>query len=355
MKKETSYKVSCELTPWCDCGYDISKFYITEKLGGDVPTGSIDLVYSNNADLTLLTEGTTGTIKIEDTNSGGKILEIPIFITTRGFYRNTLSLSFICIPDKKFFIEVLEGSYLDAGKAFSEGLYPGDTWIESESDLPSGLKIYQFGETAYKVCNRLGLAYRKGSVFGYSWSGLVIKDLKTGGESIPRVSGADMKMITPYGLEYNKLLLHNPYNPWESEISYNESSSPQEETISNPVEINTTPELGVVRYYEQYCLIREEYRPLLENYLYNKDILKTDATYTIGIKGAQIPGYSLGDSIEYIIPESDNESLELPYTRYYVYSNELFISMTGAVDPSGLNLSWTTVLRGLDNSGSWAK
>lgn len=355
MEKNT-YDVSIDLKPWTEKGYRIVKLHMIEKLGGFIPSGELDLWHTGEDDpQKLITDQKTGTLILKDNKEGGLVFEIPIFITSRQFFRNTLTLKFICIKDKKFFTELQVKSYDDITDALN-ALYPGKIDIRIESDFNNNIPIHQWGESNYDLCTKLAYSFKKKSIFAYGWEGFLLKDLcgdkDSRGNSEPKLTLTDLYalVVKPYTLNYSKRLNHSPYNTWEEKLTYN-NNTPEYEENSDYKEKEFVSG-HALRDYNKYNIVGPDYEPLVSNYLYNRTLMDVGLYSSITIKSTDMPNYKIGDTINYTTNEQDSD---YPFKIYTVFSNEIFYTQEGSdeVDCDGLRFSWTSVLLGNDQ-GKWS-
>lgn len=338
MKYKNSYKVSVDFKPWFDSGYVFTKLHMIEELGGSIPSGEIELeLIGDSKSLELVTTQNTGTLIIE--KEGGNIYNIDIFITSKRFYKNFLSLNFICIKDKTFFTDLISVEWSDIDTAIN-ALYPGNKDIRCKSDVSNSLKIYQNGESNYSLCSKLAYSYKDKSIFSFGWEGFMLKEIigkDHGGNTEPfwTITGnTQLHPIDSYNLPYNKKLYYKPENPWESEDNQ-EYSELQAKNCKS------------ILFYNDYCIVGTEYTTLMSNYSNNKKFIdKSELYQSFRVVDSDIPDYKIGDIIKYYRDEQDSK---LPFDLFLVKSNELFIAVEGSgeVDSNGLNFSWTSKFLGV--------
>ena len=338
-KYTNSYKVTIDFKPWFDSGFQFTKLHMVEELGGKIPGGEIDMNHDGSeAALKLITDQYTGHLSIE--KEGGNIYEIDIFITQRRFYKNSLSLSFICITDKKFFTELIEAEWDDITGAL-EALYPGKKDIRIKSDINNSIKIFQNHETNYSLCTKLAYSFKHNCIFAYGWEGFKLKDIigekDSQGNVEPKLSitgNVEIHQIDSYHMHYNKKIYYTPENPWDPDYLDYEADN------------NKT-----IMFYDNHYLIGTDYYQLVDNYLFNKKYMETELFTSFRAVDLNMPKYKIGDVLKYSRAEQDTK---LPFELFLVQSNELFYAVEGsnATDSNGLNFSWTSKLIGLEEGGS---
>lgn len=341
MKYTNSYGVTVNFTPWFDSGYRFTKLHMYEEIGGALSGGSISLEYDGSPEaLELITTQYTGTIEIEQ--EGGNIYSVPVFITSRNFFKNFMTLEFVCISDKKFFTELVSTEWTDIGGAI-QSLYPGKQDIRCESDINNGVKIFQNGETNYSMCTKLAYSFKHGTIFAYGFDGLLIKELigkDSGGNQEPFweiIGEQEVHQVDSYATVYDKRLYYKPLNPWENDPN---------------TDYSTGMALGnrAMLFYSNYSIVGTDYYQLLDNYYYNKRYMDSNMFTSFRVVDLKIPGYRIGDVLKYTRGE---EETKLPFDTFLVRSNELFIAIEGSdvVDENGLSFSWTSKFMGIQENG----
>ena len=350
--------ISIELTPWTDQYFSIDWLQLKEELGGNLPVGKASLVFPRNDDsLNLLLEENTGKLLFSDNNDSGFNFELPIFITSREYSENALVIDFICTPSDKFFEERISGTYDNIQDAI-ETVYPGTLDIRVESDQNNEQKIHQNCETSLNFLRRLGYSYKANTVFGFSWTGFLIKDIigtsSTGkdesiDDDLPEIIGGGTGNLTntqPYTLTYSRKENYPIINPWTDE------DNTLQETYSDYLPKNVISVLGT-----KYYICRAGFEDMIKNYIINTTKINAGYNVKYSITGSLMPNsYRLGDIIKYRRAD-DEEYINDPdyYTKCLVFSNEVFIGngqdITG---PHGFNFEWTTELRGIEE-GPWTR
>lgn len=339
MKYVSSYKISVDFQPWFSNGFRFSKVKIYEEVGGVIPRGEIDLMHDGTKNaLNLITNQNTGTLTIE--KEGGNVYNIQIFVTDRVFYKNLLTLKFVCTSDKKFYTELISTEWKGIDPAI-ESLYPGTKDIRCKTDIDPALKIYQNGETNYSLCRKLSLSYKNRCIFAFSWDRLIIKELigiDSNGFTEPKLEitgNTQLHQIDSYVMTYDKKLYHKVYNPWEPE---------EGKDYSELQAINCRSLL----FYSDYYIVKSDYTNLLTNYINNIKYINSNMFESFRVVNLDMPRYRVGDIVIYRRDEQDSK---LPFTYFLVRSNELFISIEGSkeVDYNGLHFSWTSMLSGVQD------
>lgn len=337
---KNSSGISIEFTPWTDRGFVIDSLHIYEKIGGELGKGNMELIFrdipENNS---LITDEQGGTIIIKDTKESGISYTIPVFIMGRRYFKNTITLNFVCCEDKKFFMDPISISYPDITNALNT-LYPGNKDIRTESDVNNNVEVYQMNETDMDFCTTLAYSYKRNAIFAYSWSGFILKDLVGINSQGKDENNTDLYLLgqgfmensEPYSLNYNKYLLYEPQDLWEGK---------------NEKPLN----LGSIKNYDDYIITGTDYYKLHENRMYNSRIMNSNLYTSFIIVGADMPDYKLGDIVTYQRAEQESK---YPFTKFLVYSNELFISQDNSkkVGPHGMKFEWTTKLLGIE-TGKW--
>ena len=170
MKYINSYKVSINFTPWFDSGYKFDNIHMYEELGGKIASGEISMSHDGSGEaLKLITDQYTGQITLE--KEGGNIYTIDVFIINKKYFKNFLTLNFICIKDKKFYTELIQAEWDDITSAI-ESLYPGKKDIRCKCDINNKLTIFQNSETNQSLCSKLSYGFKKKSIFAYGLVGV---------------------------------------------------------------------------------------------------------------------------------------------------------------------------------------
>ena len=347
MKQTNSQDISFDIKEWTEKGFGIEWLQMKEVLGGDLPTGTASLIFPQDESvMEWITEQNTGTIIIDDNNNGGFCFEVPMFITSREYDGNNLSIGFVCCPDPEFFSTRISRTYEDINDALNF-LYPNID-RRTESDQNNNQPIHQLCETSLNFCKRLCYSYKHGAIFGFGWDGLVIKDIiglnyrradENLEENIPEVCGGgtgDLTNIEPYNLTYSRQQNYPIINPW-TDSSY---------TLPK----NVTSVLGA-----DYLICRSGYDNMIDNFLYNTTLFNTDYKANYTLSGIIMPNnFRLGDVVKFKRADDHEKKDMADYTKCLVYSNEVFFSNgnCGVVGRStGKPFEWHTELRGITDGG----
>lgn len=308
---------------------------------------------------------TGGTICICDNNDNGYNFFMSYFITERQYSTNSLEIKFNIIPEGeagvKFFSEHVSGTYNNITEAINQA-YPGNKDIRVDSDQNNSQKIYQTCETSLNFLNRLLLSYKSGTIFGYAWDGLLVKDIlgisSTGLDEasveidrLPEILGGGtgtLTNITPYNLTYSRAQNYPIINPWTDENnSLNETF--QDHTPKNVISVMSS----------SYFICRAGFEDMLKNYMENKIRLDTEFNAKYLLSGTVMPNnFRLGDIVKFKRESDESENVKDSdlYTKGLVYSNEVFIGNgQSETSPSGFkNFEWRTGIRGVED-GPWTQ
>lgn len=344
-KYTNSYEVTVDFKPWFDTGYTFTKLHLYEELGGRISGGEMDMEMDGSQEaLKLITDQYTGKLTIE--KEGGNIYNIDIFITSRKFFNNFLTITFVCIQDKKFYTDLITTTYSDIDSALKE-IYPGKLDIRCSSDINNGVKIFQNSETNYSLCTKLAYSYKHNTVFAFGWEGLLIKEIigidSTGNkEPYWSITGnTQLHQKDSYKFDYNKKLYYKPINPWET------NDSGEEAPYGNLQAKNCR----VVQNYNDYQIVGTDYYQLMDNSWFNKRLMNSELYTTFRVVDFDFPRYKIGDVLKY---KRDDQDSKLPFDLFLVRSNELYLAIEGSsyVDENGFNFSWTSRFMGLQQDGS---
>jgi len=346
-----------DLSPWTLSGFSIDWIQLKEELGGSLPHGKASLRFGRTEEEyeKFLNEN-TGHVILTDNREGGYSFKIPIFITSRNYIRNSVVLDFVCIEDPKFFSDRASATYDNITNAI-DTLYPGQYSVRVESDQNNEQVLHQSCETGLVFLNRLCNSFKSGTVFGYGWDSLVLKDIvgvsslgrdETITENLPKIIGGgtgDLTNTRPYSITYDRHSNYPIINPWTDENNL------LKETYTDYLPKNVISVLG-----SRYYICRAGYEDMLKNYIENITELSTDFEGNYSITGVRMPNnYRLGDLICYHRAEDSDIKESLSYTRCLVYSNEVFMGNgLDKVGPHGFNFEWTTELRGIEK-GPWTQ
>lgn len=352
-KYTNSYKVSINFTPWFDSGYRFDRIHMYEELGGQLAKGEISMTHDGSAEaLKLITDQYTGQITLE--KEGGNTYTIDIFIVNREYFKNFLTLKFVCIKDKKFYTELIQAEWTDITDAI-ESLYPGKKDIRCECDINNNLTIFQNSESNQSLCSKLSYGFKKKSVFAYGWEGYMIKEIigiDSGGHQEPyyKVTGsAEFHQVDSYNLNYHKRIYYTPTNPWEP-LKGDENNGEQAANSDEDYTEFQPKNSRTLQIYEDYTIVGKDYEQLMHNYWDNRKYMETNLFTSFRLKDFNIPKYKIGDILQYRREEQESE---LPFTLFLVKSNELFLAIedSNAVGPDGSKFSWTSMLAGVQEKG----
>lgn len=347
-----SSQVTVEFTPWTDNDkFRVVRLHMFEKLGGVIAGGEMNLWHDGTDDaFKLVTDQKDGTITLVDEKEEGLTYVIPIYITDRKSFGNTLDIKFVCISDPTFFTTRVSTYYKDGIKATIEATYPGKKDIRIEPGVSDPPMYFQHCETNYEFNKRLSYSYKAKSVFAYGLEGYLMKDLMGEkdhrGNTEPKLILKGTKLMhnsTQYNLKYDKKLQHDPFNPWPKS-----DESPTSTDHSSDESANAC----VVMKYDSYTIVGRDLEPHMQNTWLNQQIMKSGGYNEFKSIGTDMPSYKLGDVVIYQRSEQEET---YPFVNYLIMSNEVFYSIDGGdeVDSNGFKFSWTTIMVGLD-SGIWA-
>lgn len=359
---ETANGISLEFSPWTDdAKFFLTDLHIQESLGGDLAGGSINMRFdvTNEDALKFITDQNTGIIRIKDNKENGISYEIPVCIYTRSHLLDTITLEVLCVPSLEFISKKNTISFDDIDTAINK-LYPGNRDIRTKPDSGvSDLKEIQRCRSDYDFCTYLCKSYKKETVFGFGWEGLMIKD-RVGKNSYNKdepddsmiiVNGSGYVVSSMQRMTYNSNLVENrkPFFPFTStDLSLTKTDYSEFE----PKNVTS------MMFADEYHIVGKDYRAHLENWKYNSKLLSSDLYYSVKVRTVDMPFYKLGDVIKLnrlATVEGESESSN-PYQNYIVKSNELFYAneKSNRVDSQGMKFSLTSLLIGLDK-GEWCE
>ena len=351
MNRDISYGISVDFLPWSGSGENrfglsLQSIKIHEEIGGALAQGSAEFIILNeNISLNYALKQYTGVIEIS--KKGGESIVIDIFVVDRRLHKNTLFLDFVCVKDKRFFTDLKSVEYKDISETLSS-IFPGKTDIRCESDISNELPLKQFMETDWSFCTKLALSFKKNIVFAYGWDGFMLKDLKDGMNHLGEkeeyddgkkmildniiLGGAMAEDLGYLDINYDSMRFVKPWNPWEKSEENNTNYSTYAPRNSK-----------TIKFYDNYLTLGKDYYDLLENYLYNKELLSSKLFASKSIRLNDIPKFRLGDVLSY--KHLSNLDVDLPYKTFLVKSNTLHILITnGSKFQTGSGLIWDTEL-----------
>ena len=353
MEKSVSYGISVNFEPWTSVGLCINSLRLHEELGGNLAVGSAELITLNeNISFEIMLRQYSGYLEVMKEGVG--IIKIDFFVTNRRFHRNALFLDFVCVKDRRFFTDLKSLEYTDITQTLNS-IYPGKTDIRCESDINNEIPLRQFMETDLSFCTKLALSFKKNIVFGFGWESFLIKDLKDGISSRGKkeeynpdnkmienailLGGSSAEDLDYLNVSYDSMRFVKPSDPWEksdegSSVDYSEYTPLNSRTL---------------KYYDRYITLGKDYYGLVENYLYNKELLRSNLFASKNIRINDIPNFKLGDVITY--KHLDELETDIPYKTYLVKSNTLSILLgNGLKFKTGSGIKWDTELVSLVDS-----
>lgn len=361
-KQKNSSGVSVEFKDWTDlmdpqtqaASIRITMIHMYEKLGGEVAEGDMDLLIDGSDEaMKYVTDKSEGTILLKDEKEGGLSYEIPVYITSRSYLGNILSIHFKCIKDINFLTKRVSINYQDGIKNTIMATYPGNSDIRIEPGVNDVL-LLQNNETNYEFNRRLAYSYKKNSIFAYGWEGLLIKDLcgekDSKGNTEPKLQlseGKAMFQTEPYNLKYDTALNHEPYNPWQpSEESITKNDHTEHESLN----------IAVTMDLDNYTITGKDFGDYQQNMFSNMKMMDKRGYSAFKTVLIDMPGYKLGDVVIYSRKTQEEQKIKLPFELYLVAANELFYSIDSSnkVNDKHMKFGWTTTFFGLDN-GEWTK
>lgn len=333
----TSNQLEITLSPWNSYTYTINWLQLKEDLSGGIPTGRAVLLFEkSNQALELITELNTGVLTIRDLRPEGFTYTLPIFITSRNYFENTFEIKFVCVEDYTFLTDPRDLVYSNISEAleFLSSQYSKNNSISVDSDIDNNIKIYQYRETNKDLCTRLCRSFKYNTIFGYTWNGILIKDIDVNNISTTIIEGRNGMTVstTPYQLNYSSQLNYEPNTVLESN--------------------NFTAILNK----DNYFLCAKGFDNLLKNNIRNSSLVTSGFYAKYSITSREVPRtYVIGDIVKYKSPkEEEIVKDDAEFKTCIVYSNEIFVG-TGedAIGPHGFKFEWTTELLGID-PGSWS-
>lgn len=360
IKYTNSYQISVSLEPWFKKGYNFTSLKISESIGGQLPSGKLSMKIppSDKAYKDVLSE-TTGTLHIANENEYGNVktfnYDIPIFINYRNYEpMGELDIGFVCVGSGNFLTKRKMSKFTDIDKAI-KSLYPGKVEIRGINSDVRSKSFLQNYETDYEALTRFCSGYKYGSVFGYSWSGLVIKNMigigSTGKneKTEPFIVYGDNDSIiqnTPFQKTYDHDIFELPTSIWEDS---DENGGSEFYRKHLPVNCRVIQKAG------EQTIVGVDNVDLVKNSMYNNKYLSSDFFSRMTLTQQDIPQYRLGDLIGYRRSrEIESSSLKDP-NKYFINSgNVLFMAVDGdsqKVDDHGFKFSYTSEFLGILDDG----
>ena len=354
-KFESSFGIFIDIEPWFSWGFRIVNLKLHEELGGELAYGDLNLTFVGDQDcLKLMTDQYTGRITISQKNNSDIediLYKLDFFIISRSFEKNSIRLNFVCISDKKFFTDLVSTRYSNISEALNL-LYPSNDYmkvdIRCKSDLNNDTPLVQFSETNQSFCTKLAYSYKKDSIFAFGFDGFFIKERfgKSNSRGKEETEKTLINVIGGMGIErkksilipYDSILFEEVNDPWEiQEIPYN---------IQN---------VRTLKLFDNYSTIGTSHQNLMSNYMYNVTQSSTSLFSNFSILSNSIPKYRLGDVINWVDQKEtlvNKDITKLPYTKFLICSNELFITADKSkIAENGSGISWTSRVAGLEQFG----
>lgn len=337
--------------PWCSSGFRLIDATFEEVLGGDLAGGTVNLVGSSQRGTQQTREEEyTGKFTIE--KNGNLIKTFDVFIVSKSFKKERLSMSFVCVTDPKYYRDADIITYSGSLDNIVKQIYP-NVDIRCASDIQGeDLHLYQNYETNLVFLNKIAAGFRKNSVFGHTLEKFIIKETCTKEEmdsALLVASHPDSQ--TPGNKPYTKSLYYSPTNLWTDGKDDRRVGKDYSKVQSRY--IRSISHMGDISYMER------DTAQLLENV--EKNIVNLGSSYfqRLNFSLKDIPPYGLGDVVEYFRTDISASGIEWPYRYYLVYSTYLYFSTsgTGKIDPRSRkpsDFSYLTTLVGLEEDGKIA-
>lgn len=324
--------ISIDFQPWFNKGFGLSMLRISESLGGELANGEIVLFHNGSKSVFDTYEKENyGTIRIEREDVA--VYEIPVTIYSKSmdWNENYIKLSFFCgFSDLKFISENSTSDWPNIQSAIT-GLYPGKTNITCDPDIPDN-KVYQCNESGVGFLKELCYAYKRNSVFGFGWSGLILKETYDRDDQ-----------------EKKGLLVSNT-----SVVQLDQSCKTYNPTLYKPPQtIFETKNLSVTKISDRLQVSHKDYSLMQSNAAYNKLYMDSEMFQSFRVVDSEIPKHKLGQVIKYRRADSMKpDSIADPLELYLVKSNELFLTGPNSryTDEDGKDFSWTTHLLGIEEA-----
>lgn len=348
-------------TPWFDSDYRFTLLHLYEELGGEIASGHMELELAKSEKaLKLLDTQKTGTLTITGSTVTPAILDIYVYIYHIDYdNEHKVTMDFVCEKvegDENFYYKKKKSIYTSIDDIV-HNIYPGVIEIRTETDIQEkDPKYWQNDVTDHDFLTRFAYAWKKDSVFGYSWDRFFIKDTKGkldshGNEEVKLwIHGdkynSDMIQLEPYYIKYKPDLYNVPIDIWNNKEIAKKDYSKWEAV--NP---------KVMYKFGELTAFHNSYYQLHYNIEYNRAYMNSDIFQGIKLICHHIPEYRLGDVVEYKKDYNKQpDPIKWNFKYYLVKSNELFIALDGsnAVDEYGAKFTWTSKLLGIEEDGSIA-
>lgn len=344
--------------PWFASGYRFTSLHIYEELGGYLADGQIDLqIDGTGPSLDLLQNQKTGNLSISQV-TGGFSYEIPVSVTNVIHHKNFVTLEFKCISLLDFAQKNQTVIWEKPIKDTIKALYPGKVDIRDgcEPDLnPDPSFYWQDHETNHSLCTKLCFAYKKDSIFSFSWEGLLIKDTMGNKSSWGKPDGhiefrgdtSEATQDNDYARPHQPYIYRLPINVWED--------TKPEVAIKDYTKYES-PNLRVIKKYDKYYYMHKDYYQMDYNMSYNSDYLRSTYFQELRIMNDSLPNYKIGDVLWYQREPIIQEQLSWPWKYYLVRSNELFIATDSSevFDEHGAKFGFVSRILALEEDGSIA-
>ena len=359
---ESPNDIKVKFTPWEDNGFKIELLHIWEKLGGEEPSGMMELSHDGRQEaLDFITSQQTGVIEVRDDKNGGLSFSFGIFVVDRNFFNNRIELIFTIIPQddlqkgKDFYTRPRSMTFNSLQEAV-ESVWPGkkiNPIIKNvETDTKPDKKVYQDNETGYNFLKRLCASWKFKSVFAFSWEGLVIKKIDDLQSDIEITSGPGLWQQTNMTrLKYNSQNNNELFSPWTNDYKDDDQS----------ISKSTTGEVDFKDKAPKFVtssISKDTYKIHAPGYEVPEKNLKKNSEFhgysSITIYAQDMPkDWKIGDIVKYKKVDQNNaENTEKDVSEIMcvVAGNEFFFAQNGATKtgPHGQDLEWTATLWGLD-------
>lgn len=354
---KTSDGITVNFQPWWKLGFRFSSLHLYEELGGKVANGTMELMFDGSSNsLNALTDQKTGTLTISDED--GSTLVIPVFVIDLSHDNNYATISFVCLPSVDFINLDITTIWEKPIKEVIEALYPGkiDIRKDCESDIQNDPIYYQNKETNQEICSRLCYSYKKDCIFAYGLEGLLLKDTMGNKSSWGKVEPHIHIRVDSGKVTQRESFTHHrvkpeiykmPINLWED--------SKNEVAIKDYTEYESL-NLRIQAKYRDRLYMHKDFWQLDYNLKYNKSYLDSRYYQEVSVINKAIPKYRIGDVLLYDPLQYMAEEINIPWRKYLVRSNEIFLSIDSSdlVDEYGGKFGWTSKLLALEENGTIA-